>query len=177
MPDLLDTLSFEPLTPVSYLDRAAAAHGDRTAVVDGEQRFTYAEMHERCRRLAGALAPLTNGRPVAVLAPNTHVLLEANFGVPWAGVPLVAVNTRLSAGEVSYILQHSNAAALVHDRFSTIWSTTRSPSWRTHLCGSGQAASTRAVSPTPRRRRSRPTTSERCCRSTTRPVPPGVPRE
>ena len=115
MPDLLDTLSFEPLTPVSYLDRAAAAHGDRTAVVDGEQRFTYAEMHERCRRLAGALAPLTNGRPVAVLAPNTHVLLEANFGVPWAGVPLVAVNTRLSAGEVSYILQHSNAAVLVHD--------------------------------------------------------------
>ena len=115
MPDSLDTLSFEPLTPVSYLDRAAAAHGDRTAVVDGEQRFTYAEMHERCRRLAGALAPLADGRPVAVLAPNTHVLLEANFGVPWAGVPLVAVNTRLSAGEVAYILQHSNAAVLVHD--------------------------------------------------------------
>ena len=115
MPDSLDTLSFEPLTPVSYLDRAAAAHGDRTAVVDGEQRFTYAQMHERCRRLAGALAPLTDGRPVAVLAPNTHVLLEANFGVPWAGVPLVAVNTRLSAGEVAYILQHSNAAVLVHD--------------------------------------------------------------
>ena len=83
MPDLLDTLSFEPLTPVSYLDRAAAAHGDRTAVVEGEQRFTYAEMHERCRRLAGALAPLANGRPVAVLAPSTDVLLEANFGVPW----------------------------------------------------------------------------------------------
>jgi fatty-acyl-CoA synthase len=115
MPDSLDTLSFEPLTPVSYLDRAAAAHGDRTAVVDGEQRFTYSEMHERCRRLAGALAPPADGRPVAVLAPNTHVLLEANFGVPWAGVPLVAVNTRLSAGEVAYILQHSNAAVLVHD--------------------------------------------------------------
>jgi fatty-acyl-CoA synthase len=115
MPDSLDTLSFEPLTPVSYLDRAAAAHGDRTAVVDGEQRFTYSEMHERCRRLAGALAPLADGRPVAVLAPNTHVLLEANFGVPWAGVPLVAVNTRLSSGEVAYILQHSNAAVLVHD--------------------------------------------------------------
>ncbi|MDT7707962.1 MAG: hypothetical protein QOG20_3569 [Pseudonocardiales bacterium] len=108
-------LSFEPLTPVSYLDRAAAAHGDRTAVVDGERRFTYAELHARCRRLAGALAPLADGRPVAVLAPNTHVLLEANFGVPWAGVPLVAVNTRLSPGEVAYILQHSNAAVLVHD--------------------------------------------------------------
>jgi fatty-acyl-CoA synthase len=108
-------LSFEPLTPVSYLDRAAAAHGDRTAVVDGAHRWTYAELHERCRRLAGALAPLADGRPVAVLAPNTHVLLEANFGVPWAGVPLVAVNTRLSAGEVAYILEHSRAAVLVHD--------------------------------------------------------------
>jgi fatty-acyl-CoA synthase len=112
----IDTaLSFEPLTPVSYLDRAAAAHADRTAVVDGERRYTYAEMHERCRRLAGGLAPLADGRPVAVLAPNTHVLLEANFGVPWAGVPLVAVNTRLSAGEVAYILEHSESAVLVHD--------------------------------------------------------------
>jgi fatty-acyl-CoA synthase len=111
----LDALSFEPLTPVSYLDRAAAAHGDRTAVVDGGQRWTYTELHDRCRRLAGALAPLAGGRPVAVLAPNTHVLLEANFGVPWAGVPLVAVNTRLSAGEVAYILGHSRASVLVHD--------------------------------------------------------------
>ncbi|PXY31926.1 acyl--CoA ligase family protein [Prauserella muralis] len=108
-------LSFEPLTPVSFLDRAAAAHGDRVAVVDGARRWTYAELHERCRRLAGALAPLAQGRPVAVLAPNTHVLLEANFGVPWAASPLVAINTRLAAGEVAYILEHSEAAVLVHD--------------------------------------------------------------
>jgi fatty-acyl-CoA synthase len=108
-------LSFEPLTPVSYLDRAAAAHGDRTAVVDGDRRWSYTQLHDRCRRLAGALTPLAQGRPVAVLAPNTHVLLEANFGVPWAGVPLVAVNTRLSAAEVGYILRHSEASVLVHD--------------------------------------------------------------
>ncbi|MEU4671344.1 AMP-binding protein [Amycolatopsis sp. NPDC023774] len=108
-------LSFEPLTPLSYLDRAAAAHGSRVAVVDGASRWTYAELRDRCRRLAGALAPLAGGRPVAVLAPNTHVLLEANFGVPWAGVPLVAVNTRLSAREVAYILEHSEASVLVHD--------------------------------------------------------------
>jgi fatty-acyl-CoA synthase len=112
---LIDSLSYEPLTPTSYLDRAAASHGDRIGVVDGESRWTYAELRDRCMRLAGAVAPLTQGRPVAVLAPNTHVLLEANFGVPWAGVPLVAVNTRLSAGEVAYILQHSKAAVLVHD--------------------------------------------------------------
>ncbi len=114
-PDRFDTLSFETLTPVSFLERAAAAHGDRTAVVDGEQRWTYTVLHDRCRRLAGGLVPLAAGRPVAVLAPNTHVLLEANYGVPWAGVPLVAVNTRLSAGEVAYILGHSNASVLIHD--------------------------------------------------------------
>src|SRR6185369_6273963 len=112
----VDALSYEPLTPVSFLDRAAAAHGDRIGVVDGTSRWTYAELHDRSRRLAGALAERAAGRPVAVLAPNTHVLLEANFGVPWAGVPLVAVNTRLSAGEVRYILEHSEAAVLVHDR-------------------------------------------------------------
>jgi fatty-acyl-CoA synthase len=111
----LDALSFEPLTPVFYLDRAAAAHGDRVAVVDGDRRWTYAGLHERCRRLAGGLVGPARGRPVAVLAPNTHVLLEASFGVPWAGVPLVAINTRLAAAEVAYILEHSEAAVLVHD--------------------------------------------------------------
>ncbi|KAA9149841.1 AMP-binding protein [Amycolatopsis acidicola] len=108
-------LSFEPLTPVAYLDRAASAHGDRIAVIDGARRWTYAELRDRCRRLAGVLAARAQGRPVAVLAPNTHVLLEANFGVPWAGVPLVAVNTRLSAAEISYILAHSEASVLIHD--------------------------------------------------------------
>jgi fatty-acyl-CoA synthase len=107
--------SFEPLSPVAFLNRAAAAHGDRLAVVDGELRLSYRDLHERCQRLAGALAARADGRPVAVLAPNTHVLLEANFGVPWAGVPLVAINTRLAAGEVAYILDHSDAGVLVHD--------------------------------------------------------------
>jgi fatty-acyl-CoA synthase len=113
--DPVPGLSFEPLTPTAYLDRAAEAHGDRVAVVDGGQRWTYTELRQRCRRLAGGLAPLAEGRPVAVMAPNTHVLLEASFGVPWAGVPLVAVNTRLAAAEVAYILEHCEASVLVHD--------------------------------------------------------------
>lgn len=108
-------LSFEPLSPVSFLDRSAAVYPERTAVVDGDRRFTYAQLHDRCRRLAGALAPLADGRPVAVLAPNTHVILEAHYGVPWAGVPLVPINTRLSAPEVRYILEHSDSAVLLHD--------------------------------------------------------------
>jgi fatty-acyl-CoA synthase len=108
-------LSFQSLSPVSFLDRAAEAHRDRVAVVDGDRRWTYGELRDRCCRLAGALASSAGGRPVAVLTPNTHVLLEAHFGVPWAGVPLVAVNTRLSSGEVSYILEHSEASVLLHD--------------------------------------------------------------
>nr|WP_280236102.1 hypothetical protein [Nocardia cyriacigeorgica] len=56
-------------------------------MIDGPRRWIYTQLRERCRRLAGALAPLADGRPVAVLAPSTHVLLEAHFGAPWAGVP------------------------------------------------------------------------------------------
>jgi fatty-acyl-CoA synthase len=176
MPAELDALSFEPLTPVSYLDRAAAAHGDRVAVVDGELRLAYAELHERCRRLAGGLVPLAQGRPVAVLAPNTHVLLEANFGVPWAGVPLVAVNTRLSAGEVAYILEHSEAAVLVHDpAFDELVDAAMAgladPPRRIRA---GEEYEALLAGPSPRR--SGPPTSGRCCRSTTRPGPPAGPR-
>ena len=109
------SLSFEPLSPLTFLDRSAAVHGSRIAVVDGDRRWTYAEFRDRCRRLAGALAPLAEGRPVAILAPNTHVMLEAAYGVPWAGAPLVTINTRLSADEVIYILEHSESAVLLHD--------------------------------------------------------------
>ena len=115
VPADLMSLSYEPLTPTAYLDRAAASHGTRTAVVDGDRSWTYAELHERCRKLAGGLAAIHGGRPVAVLVPNTHVGLEAAFGVSWSGAALVAVNTRLSAGEVAYILEHANASVLVHD--------------------------------------------------------------
>ncbi|MER5667398.1 AMP-binding protein [Streptomyces mirabilis] len=112
---MIPVLSFEPLSPVSFLDRSAAVFPERTAVIDGHRRFTYAEFHDRCRRLAGVLAPLANGHPVAVLAPNTHVMLEAHYGAPWAGAPLVTINTRLSAPEVRYIIEHSGSAVLLHD--------------------------------------------------------------
>jgi fatty-acyl-CoA synthase len=109
------SMSFEPLTPTAHLERAVQAHADRIAVVDGDQTWTYRELHERCRRLAGALAGVANGKPVAVLAPNSHVMLEAHFGVPWAGVPLVALNYRLSALELAYIVEHSGAGVLLFD--------------------------------------------------------------
>ncbi|MFI5498123.1 AMP-binding protein [Nocardia asteroides] len=103
------------MTPTAFLDRAAAAHGSRVAVVDGELRWTYREFRDRCRRLAGGLRELAAGRPVAIMAPNTHELLEAHYGVPWAGVPLVALNTRLGVRELSYILAHSGSGVLIRD--------------------------------------------------------------
>ncbi|WP_155053956.1 AMP-binding protein [Streptomyces blattellae] len=107
----------EPLTPVVFLDRSADVHADRTAVVDGELRLTYAEFRNRCLRQAGLLASrgVTPGDRVAVLAPNNHVLLDSHFGVPYAGGVLVALNIRLSAAELSYIVEHCGAKTLVHD--------------------------------------------------------------
>ena len=108
-------LSYAPLTPVAFLERAAAVHADRTAVIDGELRLTYRQLFDRAQRLAGAIMADGADRAVAVLAPNTHVLLEAHYGVPWAGVPLVALNVRLSAEELCYIVDHAEAGTLIYD--------------------------------------------------------------
>ncbi len=111
------SLSFEPLTPTAFLTRAALVHGDRVALVDGERRDTYAELWERCRRQAGALrgAGIEPGDRVAVLASNSPLLLEAHYGVPLSGAVLVALNIRLRADSLAYILDHSEAALLLCD--------------------------------------------------------------
>ena len=110
-------MSFEALTPTAFLRRSALVFADKTAVIDGEERWTYAELHDRCLRLAGALrnAGVMPGERVAVLAPNTHMLLEAHYGVPFAGAVLVALNVRLTAADLSYIIEHSDAQMLVYD--------------------------------------------------------------
>jgi len=105
------------LTPLAFLDRSAAAFPDRTAVVDGERRLTWADLRERARRLAVALQEggIEKGDRVAFLAPNVTELLEAHYGVPAAGAVLVAINTRLKADEVEYILEHSGSRIVVVD--------------------------------------------------------------
>jgi fatty-acyl-CoA synthase len=105
------------LTPVSFLRRSASVFPDKTAVVHGERRYTYRQFEERVNRLASALraAGMKKHDRVAFLAPNIPPLLEAHFGVPAAGGILVAINTRLSASEISYILQHSGARFLFVD--------------------------------------------------------------
>jgi fatty-acyl-CoA synthase len=105
------------LNPVDFLERVAYIYPGKTAVVDGKRRYTYAELAERSWRLANALrsAGLAKGDRVATLLFNSSPMLEAHFGVPAAGGILVAVNNRLSADEIGYILRHSGAKYLLLD--------------------------------------------------------------
>src|SRR5581483_6426824 len=105
------------LNPVDFLDRAAYVYPEKTAMVDGERRYSYRELAERSWRLANALrsAGLTKGDRVATLLFNSAPMLEAHFGVPAAGGILVAINQRLASPEVGYILKHSGARFLLVD--------------------------------------------------------------
>jgi fatty-acyl-CoA synthase len=107
-----------PLSPISFLVRAARIYPHRVAVIHGARRFTYAGMLERSRRLAAALsaAGVRPGDVVAVLAPNIPEMLEAHYGVPMAGAVLCTVNIRLDAPAIGFILRHSGAKAFLVDR-------------------------------------------------------------
>ena len=105
------------LNPVDFLYRAAYIYPDKIAVVDGGRRYSYRDLAERSWRLANALrsAGLGKGDRVATLLFNSSAMLEAHFGVPAAGGVLVAVNHRLGAAEIGYILRHSGARYLLLD--------------------------------------------------------------
>ncbi|MEJ2868798.1 acyl--CoA ligase family protein [Actinomycetospora sp. OC33-EN08] len=105
------------LTPLSFLQRSAGVYPDKTAIVHGASRWTYAEFARDAQRLARGLraSGVGPGDRVACLLPNVPAMLHAHFGVPLAGAVLVAVNTRLSAEEVRYILDHSGATVLIVD--------------------------------------------------------------
>lgn len=117
--DAIARWACEPLTPVAFLHRTAAVFPDRLAVVDGPLRMSYGEFEERCLRAADSIEGLARGRPVAVLASNSHVLLESHFAVPWSGSPLVALNTRLTPAELAWIVRHSESAVLLHTEEQT----------------------------------------------------------
>jgi fatty-acyl-CoA synthase len=107
-----------PLTPIGFLPRAAAIHPDRVAVIHGDRRITYRELHARASRLAGALAKrgIGAGDTVSAMLPNVPAMLDAHFGVPLVGAVLNTINTRLDARTVAYILEHGEARALITDR-------------------------------------------------------------
>ncbi|NIH82396.1 acyl--CoA ligase family protein [Amycolatopsis viridis] len=108
---------FAPLTPLAFLERSAEVFGDKEAIVHGERRVSYREFAAEATRVAHALraSGVAPGDRVAYLLPNIPEMLVAHFAVPLAGAVLVAINTRLAAAEIRYILEHSGAKVLVVD--------------------------------------------------------------
>ncbi len=115
--------NFAPLSPLSFIERAAEVYPDRLAVVHGELRRSWSELYARCRRLASALARcgIGKGDAVAVMLPNTPPMVEAHFGVPMCGAVLNALNTRLDADSIGFMLDHGEARIVIVDaEFSSV---------------------------------------------------------
>lgn len=115
--------NFQPLTPLTFLERAASVFPERTAIIHGTLRRSYAEFYARSRRLASALARHGVGKndTVAAMLPNTPAMLECHYGVPMCGAVLNTLNTRLDAAIIAFSLDHGEAKVLIADReFSRI---------------------------------------------------------
>jgi len=110
--------NFQPLTPLTFLERAASVHPDRTAIIHGSLRRNYKDFYARARRLASALARQGIGRgdTVSVVLPNTPAMLECHYGVPMTGAVLNTLNTRLDAPIIAFSLKHGGAKVLITDR-------------------------------------------------------------
>ena len=113
-----DAANFQALSPLSFLERAASVYPQRPALINGALRQSWGETYRRCIRLASALAQrgIGLGDTVAVIAPNGPALFEAHFGVPMCGAVLNAINTRLDAEAIAFILQHGEAKVLLVDK-------------------------------------------------------------
>src|SRR5215813_4210644 len=103
-----------PLTPIRFLRYASQQYPNKTAIVCGEHRLTYAQFSDRAARLAGAIKQMgvKPGDRIAFLSGNCHRLLEAYYGVLAAGAVLLPLNIRLAPPELSYILNDSEARVL-----------------------------------------------------------------
>jgi fatty-acyl-CoA synthase len=110
--------NFQPLTPLGFLERAAAVFPGHTAIIHGALRRSYAEFYARARRLASALAKrgIKRGDTVSVMLANTPAALECHYGVPMTQGVLNTLNTRLDAPIVAFSLDHAEAKVVIVDR-------------------------------------------------------------
>ena len=113
-----NSANYTPLTPVSFLAKAAYTYPLRTAIVHGEVRRTWQETYARCRRLASALARhgVKRGDTVAAMLPNVPAMVELHFGPAMYGAVLCSLNTRLDAEAIAFMLDHGEAKVLFTDR-------------------------------------------------------------
>ena len=109
--------NYVPLSPVSFLTGAARAYGNKIAVIDGERRYTYGQLLDRCTRLASALSSLGVDRldTVAIIASNVPEMIEAHYAAPMLGAVLNPLNTRLDAATIALSLNHGQAKVLIAD--------------------------------------------------------------
>jgi fatty-acyl-CoA synthase len=110
--------NFQPLTPLTFLERAASVFPDHPAVIHGQRRWTYGEFYARAGRLASALAKrgIKRGDTVSAMLANTPAMLEAHYGVPMTGAVLSTLNTRLDAPIIAFSFDHADTKVLITDR-------------------------------------------------------------
>ena len=110
--------NFQPLTPLTLLERAASVFPDQIAVVHGPLRRSYREFYARARQLASALTKrgIGRGNTVSAVLANTPAMLECHYGVPMAGAVFNTINTRLDAAVIAFQLDHADAKVLITDR-------------------------------------------------------------
>jgi fatty-acyl-CoA synthase len=110
--------NFTPLTPSTFIERAAAVYSNRVATIHGPVRWTWAETYRRCRQLASALHQrgIGKGHTVAAMLPNLPEMFELHFGVPMSGAVLNTLNIRLDAEMIAFMLEHGEARVLITDR-------------------------------------------------------------
>ena len=113
-----NSANFQPLTPLTFLERAALVFPERLAIAHGPLRRNYREFHARSKKLASALAKrgFVRGDTVAAMLANTPAMLECHYGVPMCGAVLSTFNTRLDAAALAFMLDHGEAKALIVDR-------------------------------------------------------------
>ena len=110
--------NYQPLTPLTFLERAASVFPEHTAIIHGAIRRNYDEFYRRSRQLASALSNKDVGRgdTVSVMLANTPAMLESHYGVPMCGAVLHSINTRLDATTIAYQLDHADSKVLIADR-------------------------------------------------------------
>ncbi len=110
--------NFAPLTPLSFLERAAAVYPNKVSIIHGDTQYTWGETYKRCCLLASALIKMGigTGDTVSFMGANTPETFEAHFGVPMTGAVLNALNVRLDAKAIAFILAHAETKVLFTDR-------------------------------------------------------------
>ena len=109
--------NYQPLTPITFLERAAKVFPHYLAIIHGDSRYTYEQFYRRCLRFASVLSAngICRGHTVSVMLANTPAMLEAHYAVPMCGAVLHSINTRLDAGVIAFQLDHSDSQVLITD--------------------------------------------------------------